>query len=452
VIAAPDGAGGDNIQVTAAFYPACPTFITRTYHWTGVHFESYPLQYTISPYPDLLGYCETIVNHAALAWGPQAALDLAEPLLPDWPPAADPSGKPYPAGAHDAWRYRLGVYHALLGQQIEAQSYFNEIIANPTVPDSPWIAPAQQFLDTYQAPKDLYTACQQASFCNLRQALKAMLEFSGAANPAQAIDFLAHNGVTIAASSSFDFDLDGQDERWLTIRPAPDKLLEFWILTAVPRGVQALFVQTTLVSDLQPYYYEPMGDVPVVQLESGKGLILERLPDASRAYLVFVTTEAARPTIIKDQIQASALALLGGADPAAQLDVLLDIQANPRFRGDCIEFKLCDLFDYTLGLTYELLGDALSARDTYLYLWRDFPSSPYTLLARLKMEYVPPPPTATRTVTPTRTVTNTPNPYASSTPTSTITPTPTETETPDPNATPTKTPKKSPTPTETTES
>ncbi|MGE5123651.1 MAG: hypothetical protein ACM3H7_03980, partial [Acidobacteriaceae bacterium] len=49
--------------------------------------------------------------------------------------------------------------------------------------------------------------------------------------------------------------------------------------------------------------------------------------------------------------------------------------------------------------------------DEYLWVWRNYGQSPYALLARLKLDYFPPPtytpsPVPTRTPTPTRTATS----------------------------------------------
>ena len=140
---------------------------------------------------------------------------------------------------------------------------------------------------------------------------------------------------------------------------------------------------------------------------------------------------------------------MDGTEPEEVLDRLLTIQADPRFRADCLAFYICGKFLYTLGLTYELLGEDSSAVAAYLYLWRDFPTSPYTVTARMKLIYVPAPPTYTPSPTVTRTTTPTPDPNATPTQTGTVTSTPTETGTPDPNATPTETPEQSGTPTPT---
>jgi hypothetical protein len=445
IVAVNNNLGGDDIQYTAAFFPACPVYITRTYRWDNQRFEHFPLQYDIEPRPELLGFCEVIVDHSALVWGPEVTLSITEPLLHLWPPLTDPNGDLYPLDEHDEWRYRLGVYNALVGHQIEAERYFNEIINEPIVPFSSWIEPSEAFLEEYHAPEDVYRACQGSEFCNIRDALEFLTEISPTDDPSLALDYLQDNSVITRSSGNFDFELDGEEERWFTVRHRPNTRLEFWILANYQDKVKALFVEYTDTSSPELYFSEPIVDPPTVQMERGRGFILERQPESSEPYIVHVLVTFNRPTIIMDALDASIKDLFSGADPYIVLDALLEIESSPRFAGDCIAFNICDRFYYTLGLVYELIGYERDAVDTYIALWWEYSKSLFTIMAREKLEFLPPPPTRTPTptITPTHTntptQTNTPDPNASPTPSPTITPTV------DPNATPTDTPTVTPT-------
>jgi hypothetical protein len=416
-----------DLQYTAAFFPACPVYVSRSYQWDGERFDPLPFQYLVEPEPGLEGFCEVIVDHASLSWGTQAALSIAEQLLPIWPPELDPSQNPYPIDAYDAWRYRLGVYNALLGQQIEAEEYFNQIITDPIVESSSWIEPSRAFLDAYQDISDIYIACKAASFCHDRVALQQLTRFSNTDDPSLALDYLRNHGVEVRASGYFDFDRDGADERWMTVKHQEDLRLEFWILARGPDGIEAFFVDFTNTNSPEPYYREPVDEPPIVQLELGKGFILEKIPDSGEPYLTLVDVEYNRPTIIKDGYREALQDLFSGTDPAVVRESLLEIQANERFKGDCYNFWFCDQFYYTIGLTYELTGDELDAIDTHVDLWWNYVrNSLFTIMAREKLFFIPPPPTITPTPTNTRTPTQTRDPNI----------TPTLTRTPDPNATP----------------
>jgi hypothetical protein len=433
----PNNTRGADLQYTATFFPACPVYVTRSYQWDGEKFDPLPFQYLVEPESGLEGFCEVVVDHASLTWGPQAALSIAEQLLPIWPPELDASENPYPSDAYDAWRYRLGIYNALLGLQVEAEEYFNQIINNPVVASSSWIMPAMTFVDAFQELGDIYSACQGASYCHIQQALEQLTRISKTDDPSLALDYLREHGVEIRSSGFFDFDNDGEDERWMTVKHHSDLRLEFWILAHGPNGIEALFVDFTDTDSPVPYYREPVTEPAIVQLVLGKGFILERVPVSAELYIHHVDVEFNRPTIIIDSYREALHDLFSGTHPAIIRDTLLGIQANERFKGDCFNLWFCDEFFYTLGLTYELTGDELSAIDTYVDLWWNYVrNSLFTIMAREKLHFIPPPPTITPTPTITRTPTRTRDPNI----------TPTITLTPDPNATPTLTLTSSPYP------
>lgn len=422
IAAIPDESGTNVLQYTAVFFPACPVYVTRSYEWNGTSFDPMPFQYLVEPEPNLEGFCEVVLDHASLSWGPQAALSIAEQLLPIWPPEFDSSRNPYPTDADDAWLYRLGIYNALLGYQLEAEGYFNKIVTNPSVTSSRWIVEAQKFLESFDHISDIYIACRSAQYCHIHQALELLTRLSNVDDPDTALTYLQNHGVDIRTSGSFDFNLDGNNERWMAIKPHPETRLEFWILSPTPKGVRALFVDYIDSDKIYPYFQETSNRSPVVQLEPGKGFILEEVQTSGDQYIKLVDVEYNRPTIIKDGYQAALNKLFSGVDPLTIRNTLLDIKSNERFAGDCDNFWICDQFFYTLGLTYELTGDDLTAVDIYIDLWWNFVrNSLFTIMAREKLHFIPPPPTATSTPTITRTPTNTPDPNATVTPTRTAT-------------------------------
>lgn len=409
---------GDNqLLLTASMFTACPVQLTRTYTWDGEQFTISTPQVEIQPDPDLLAWCEMAVDHASLVWAPELALALAEPLLADWPPQEDIQGKAYSADALDEWRFRLGVLYALAGQQSEAIQMLQNILDNPASPQSSWSEPAQAFLNAYQSPDDLYLACRAAPGCNLHHAIQTMVRDSGLKSPTLARQYLLQNGVVGRTIGYFDFDGDGIDEPWLHLLPSPQGKLELWILVATQTGVQAVFVQIFEANFPVLHLHDADETPPVVQLELGRGFILERDPMTEVAAIRFVDVEFARPTFIRDRLDNATQALFSGIDPAYVLGELLSIHASPRFAGDCVAYGICARFFYTLGLTYQLTGDSLSAIDWYLSTWREYPQSPYTIMARLKLELIPATPTRTPTITLIPTITNTPDPNRTNTPT-----------------------------------
>jgi hypothetical protein len=438
----PNSQGNNILRVIYTLLPACPIYVTQDYSWNNNGFTTTGLQYKLVPIKDLRAYCAVALDTASSGWGPEAAINIANSILEIWPPDTNIQGQPYPADAYDQLRYRLGVLYALAGQPSETIRIMSEIINTPIVPDSSWVTPAEQFLHLYKTPDDLFSACQQAQFCNLRDALRTMVKNSATHDPALALQYLQNHAVITRSSGLLDFDGDGQAERWMIIQPKPDAKLEFWILSKMQTGVQALFVQVLEAGTFLPYIHEPIGSIPVIEFELNKGFVLKRIPGTLEAYIQWVDVEYARSTIIRDGYTQDLNSLMDGSDPVMVRDALLKLLNSSRFIGDCIAFNICDQFHYTLGLVYNLLGEQGNAIDQYLWVWRNYGQSPYATMARLKLDYFPLPtytrtpfPTSTtvpsRTPTPTtQTTTSTATSTDTMTPTSTFTPTPTESDTP----------------------
>jgi hypothetical protein len=128
--------------------------------------------------------------------------------------------------------------------------------------------------------------------------------------------------------------------------------------------------------------------------------------------------------------------LLAGENPEAILDGMLALPSGSSL--PCRISWTCDSYYYYLGLAYELAGNKIQAAATYKLLWDNYSKSPFTTLARLKLE----PSLATPIPMSTETPTATPTPP----PTPTFAPTPTGGPSPTPSITPTFEPFISPTP------
>jgi hypothetical protein len=437
----------DTLQVTNTLLPACPVHVTQEYQWSEHHFEVSPLKYDISPISSLAAYCETVLDVASNNWGPAPSIIIAQSMLKIWPPEKDIYGRSYPAEAVDKLRYRLGVEYALHNQPSAAVAELSELVDTSDSPQSSWVILAEQFLRDYQAPGDLFSACQKALFCNLRDAFRMMVNMSSTTDFAQAITYLQSHAIVIQSSGIMDFNLDGQPERWLIIQPKSGAKLEFWILYKTQVQVQAAFVQLFEAGESLPFFHQPAGEIPVIQFELHQGFVFIYLPALNTAYVKWVDVEYSRPTFILDGYHQALEDLMAGADLSTVRDTLLSIYNSPRFAGDCIAFDICDQFHYTLALVYDLLKQSGDAIDQYLWVWRNYNKSPYAVMARLKLNYFPLPtytrtpvpsrtnvptrtPTPTRTSTPTSTYTSTSTLEYTLTPTSTVTPPHTETQTP----------------------
>jgi hypothetical protein len=429
--------GNNTLQITNLLLPACPAYVTQELLWSDDHFAVSPLNFELSPVEGFAAYCETVLDVATNNLGPGPSIVVARAMLNIWPPETDTQGRPYPADAIDKLRYRLGILYSLDDQPNVAIDTLSELIDTAATPQSTWINKAEQFLRDYQGPGDIFTACKQTSFCNLRDAFRTILTISNSTQLDQAIVYLQSHGVTIRSSGNMDFNQDGKIERWMIIQPTPDAKLEFWILYIAQKQVQSVFVQVFDAGESLPYFHQPAGEIPVIQFVLHKGFVFNYSPALDTAYIKWVNVEYSRSTIILDGYQQALDDLMAGLDLSIIRDKLVTLYNSPRFAGDCIAFNICDQFHYTVALVYDLLGESGDAIDQYLWVWRNYNKGTYAVMARLKLNYFPLP-TYTRTPVPSKTQvpTRTPTPTRTSTPTSTYTPTSTtspiapDTETP----------------------
>jgi hypothetical protein len=343
------------------------------------------------PAAELRYLCEEVVDHAATTWGPQAVSGLMETLLPVWPPPVNALGKPYPAEALDEWRFRLGVWQALAGNPTAAVQHLSEVNSHPA-PGSRWQAPAAQFLASYQGPAGLYRACQAEAQCDMRAALAQATRDTGLSDPSLALDALQGLGVTVRTAGYFDFDQDGETERWAALRQRASETLEFWILARAPGGVRALFVDAVEVNNPQPYFYSPMQSPPIFQLTNARGFRLNRASASGEPYITEHAVDVVLTSFTTDAIDTAIDTLFAGGSPAQVRDTLHWVGQSPNF--ECRRRGICDQFYYVLALAYELSGQPEAAVNSYIAAWWEDTGGPYAVMARYKVMLKP-------TVTPT---------------------------------------------------
>jgi hypothetical protein len=374
----------NELQFSARVMPACPVDITRNYIWNGEAFELESTQFQLAPEPSIVEYCEITVEHAARLWGVDVSAELMEAVLPYWPPERRADGRLYPADARDEWLYRLGVSHALAGNTVQARNYLQEALDFPSQPESVWQSRIRDFLEIYQTEDDLYKACIQSVHCDPRAALKYITGRIPVERYERAHVDLRTAGVSLRSSGWFDFDRDGELERWLVVRHREDQNLELWILSKDAENIHALFVGDAESAQPNFRYSDQMGDPPIVQLQLGEGFKLEHVPGSNEPFLTHHTVEFVPTTYTRDALEVAIEDLFSGQDPAGVARNLENLQESDRF--NCLNFRICDRFYYTLGLAYELNGREREAIDTYIQLWWENRDSPFTVMARLKLE------------------------------------------------------------------
>lgn len=416
------------LEVSSSVYPPCPLRITHRYQWNGAWIEEIQTAYDVNPSPGLEYYCQQVVDHAVQAWGLDAVISIMEDLLPEWPPETTSTGQAYPPEEKDAWRFRLGIYHAQKGNHLKAEEYLSKVINEPSVSNSPWIEASQEFMRVVDNPEERYRVCTQTSFCDPRRSLQNWVESKSAWSFTELLSELYLSPVTVLESGRHDFNDDGRPEGWSIIQHNPAMKPEFWIFAFQSGKPYALFVDTFESNRPVLTHYVTQSGSPLIWLNRQISFSMESLPWGG----FFIQTYAPSyfyADYTGQNVHDAYLALFNGFSPLKVRDDLLNLQRS--FYLTCLNAFECGNFSYALGLAYELAGQKERARDTYYEIWEEYPDSPFALMARLKID---PGTIVTPTFTPSLTPTRTPTPSA----TPTLTPSPTQT--PYPSLTLTATP------------
>ncbi len=404
----------DGVQNSLVFestvYPLCPVTVRLEYIWDGDVFAFVNQEYAVDPQLEILNVCEFILEHAEKFWGPDASAQIIEELLPVWPPEKDIDGKAYPLDAADELRFKLGINYALLRDSKEAKEVLAGIVSNPSVPNSGWITPAQEFLDIYKLPDDIYKACVNTKECDADYSLIDLVEQLPAEEFPNIFQHLLDWGIEINSSGFFDFEKDAQPERWFTVRHRPLEKLEFWIIGAFPEGGKVIRVGTVDANPPEVDYLDEaftaeefISDRPVVFVDNTIAFTMLRVPGSHEPFIEFVPLRVEYPSHFEIGLDKAEAKLFGGVDSAVVYKDLKDMQIWPGLL--CETTWSCDRYYYMLGLASELSGKDQEAVDAYLMLWRDYSKSPFTTMARLKLSGPGVQPTLNVTQTPTATAT-----------------------------------------------
>ena len=144
---------------------------------------------------------------------------------------------------------------------------------------SRWVSPANEFLRGLRLPASLYRACVNSDYCDNRIALQNWISTLSPEEAVDALYYLSSGGVSIRYTNIFDFEDDGQPERWLTFRHTYIDRLEFWILSVTQDGAQLLFVDTVDTNQPNLTRYTNLDGKTFVWIGSQQSFRLIRYPD-----------------------------------------------------------------------------------------------------------------------------------------------------------------------------
>ena len=303
------------------------------------------------------------------------------------------SGDPLPPDARDEMRFQLGLFRALHGYPEAARQHMKTIITNPIVQDSHWVGPAQQFLTTYNEQANLLDACVASSACYSFLSFDQISELV-ATQPFENIPILLqYIGMPIHSFGDYDFDSDGVNEYWLLLKSTRGDWFNFFVLTQ-SKGDLVFHLVDSVSS---------VGTVKITPIPTNMNALLFNLQigDEEETEFTFqrdsVTNEPKVRSYYPDgrmhrgTLNMFAENLVNGVIPdqfdtripIMQQDILADCDDKIFFTYYCHDLYFSQ---YLLGLAYELAGDETNAVAAYLKLWRDYPNSPFAIMAQAKLQ------------------------------------------------------------------
>lgn len=383
------------------------------YQWNGAWFEIKQgwVEFDQSPIlnDDSLSVCSRMINEYVGHLKPDNALSIYDYVFKIYTPNISRNQE-----ILEEFRVSKGINAAYLGDQDLAHTIFNEIISSPSITDSIWIEPSQNFLTAYQSTSNLYSACSTVNICapyysqysskecvdlelcDYEKALQAIANTTLNSSLTELTQNLGAAGVQIPSEGWYDFDGDALDERWFTVLPPGEKRYEFWIAVEYTEGIKALLVADNLSTyELNFQLVREGASNLLVDFGYDQMLQLVRHPITKEPVVIVEVVEVIEP-IIQDLNTFYELRkdLFDGYDVISVYEHLLELENK---YPECpFEIKSedgpvyikydCASFYYILGLAAELSGKESEAVKYYYVLWQQYPHRPLAELARYKLE------------------------------------------------------------------
>ena len=372
-------------------FQPCDLRTYEKYYWINNQFELVDTWFGIdepSQYDRRPDFCKFVINIAKeqgelnIAVKTIGNIDLSEPDVTE-----------------DQVLYRLGEYHARLGDVEKAKEFFTKAIdIQPTSnkSDPKWARASQIFLDDYQKESDYYKVCSKVIQCNMHEVLQQLITRIKLDSFITATDLLKAAGVSIKSNGFVNFDSNSSIEQWLVVQYPNRAKREFWILVKGPEKIYGLFVAE--ISKNKPELKEFQG-TNTYSLTTSKGeslFSLENLSFSGQPYILthniiqnydpFLENNDLQNSLFEEPLDDISNKLLNGTDPKQIKEML--VLLNQSKISNCKTANRCDEMYYLLGLSSELAGENQAAIDSYMQLWEEYPDSLYTVMARSKLELI----------------------------------------------------------------
>lgn len=291
-------------------------------------------------------------------------------------------------------RFNLALYLSSKGDEAGAaeQMRLIHVSTDPTLAE--WRQDAVAFFAVHRDPQALLQYCLTSEKCGTflnREELIALIP----PNRFSEVEILLEQvGIKSSLYGSYDFDQDGQPEKWLLFQGSYYCDHQFLILA---RDENEIKIHSPFGSVCLQQEGEVVKEIEIRQIASSGGLpgyqvTFNGIGPTDEEFLYWPLNQE-DPTVdfreakrMNDAIQNKLM--LGQISPGEARSQLLAIQTLPLEPGMwMVEVETQQR--YLIGLTYELTGEGIQAAQTYLELWQSYPDSPYAIMAYAKLEQVP---------------------------------------------------------------
>lgn len=323
-----------------------------------------------------------------------SAMDLYKRLL-ELPFIENPDMTGFSTFSVEKARLELAIFLKKQGDEAGANEQIELIGANDDPDKAEWRENALAYYAVHDDPESLYQFCLTAKACKTFLEIDEITGLIPTDKFDRLEDILTQMGIDYRDSGSYDFDGDGNMEKWLFfLSDYPcGSGTELLILGKTSEGIKSRYIrslcireQGTIKGDAEIIPVESAGNLPVYQLT------VDGVEESMHSPFAYWPLDQKNPTISVQEAQRmidtiQSKFLLGQITSFEAQNHVKAIQQLPldpyRWKKESPPQVL-----YLLGLTYELNGQTQQAIETYLDLWQTYPDSPYAYMAWAKLEPV----------------------------------------------------------------
>jgi hypothetical protein len=287
-------------------------------------------------------------------------------------------------------RFKLAIFLSDHGDEAGANEQIQKIRAGTDTEHAQWREDALGFFTARRSPQALFQFCLESQTCQNFLAINEILSIIPPAQLNEAPTQLEKIGVNVFSSGDYDFDLDGQSEKWLIFKDYGSSCGGFWSITSKAGVVYSRFVGHPCLYDESDW----RGKIEIKQLGLYHALPYYQVSINGKETLdspsLYWPLDQKDPTadywVSYSQVNIIQNRLLLGqiapADALAQFETLQKPPEKNPFWSTGDQPHLL----YLIGLCQELTGDKDSAAATYLELWKTYPEDAFSLMAYAKLE------------------------------------------------------------------